>query len=363
MDRPQVPDVRLPAPNPADGWARSVLRVQGGVIDPADGGLWHQGALCPEAALYRWRRAQRGGRGTCPSAAQPLAGRHLWGGTLFFHFGHFLAESLQRLWGAADSGAQSILFTPERLRGKRPDQLAGYQKQILERLGITLPVRIVYDPLQVEDLIIPGPGFGLGVMATGTPEFRDFARRLDPGPAAGGAKKLYISRTALHKKTGSVLAEQALERMLAAEGFAIYHPQRHSIADQLATFRNATHLLGPDGSAFHLAGFITQPHQTFTLIKRRSAKEYITFFDQLVGAGADVAVIDAVAADWIRPGKTKADDMSWGELDFAALSVALLERGLIDRPLPETAPPFDAEMDEIAAIHNGAMTRIPVAAA
>lgn len=355
--------VHLPFPSPQEGWARSVFRVKGGIVDPEHGGLWCDGALCPEAMLYRWRSAYRGGKGAEPATAEPLPGRHLWGGTIFFHFGHFLAESLPRLWGAEASQAESILFTPKTLRGKQPEELAGFQKQILERLGVTLPVRILYKPVQVEDLIIPGQGFGLGEMARGTQEFRDFARRMDPGPGpAPKGRKIYISRTALPKKTGSVLGEAVLETMLAAQGFEIYHPQLHSIDDQLRTFRDATHLLGPDGSAFHLAGFIAQPGQTFTLIKRRSAREYVTFYDQLEAAGADVAVMDAVVADWVRPGKAKPDDMSWGELDFAALSAQLLARGLIARPLPAspTHADIDAELDEIASIHRGEMTRLPV---
>ncbi|WP_128253598.1 glycosyltransferase family 61 protein [Falsirhodobacter deserti] len=361
MDTLAPAPVCLPFPDPEEGWSRSVFRVKGGVVDPDHGGLWCDGTLCPEAMLYRWRNTYRGGKGTEPATAAPLPGRHLWGGTIFFHFGHFLAESLPRLWGAEASGAESILFTPKTLRGKHPAELAGYQKQILDRLGIHLPVRIIYEPVQVEDLIIPGPGFGLGAMARGTQEFRDFARRMDPGPdASAGVRKLYISRSALPKKTGSVLAEAALERMLEAEGFHIYHPQQHSIDDQLRTFRNATHVLGPDGSAFHLAGFITQPGQTFTLIKRRNAREYVTFFDQLLAAGADVAVIDAVVADWIRPGKSKADDMSWGELDFAALSAGLLKRGLIDRPLAFTSHDHAAELAQIGTVHRGEMTRIAV---
>lgn len=356
---------RFPRPDPEQGWSRSVLRLTGAVVDPADGGVWDRGALCPEAMLYRWRNTYKGHRGTAaPQDPAPMAGRHLWGGTLFFHFGHFLAESLSRLWAAEGSGAASILFTPKHLRGKRPAELAGYQSEILKRLGIAIPVRILYEPVVVDELIIPGQGFGLGALSRGTPEFRAFARRMDPGPgpeaeSRTGTGKLYVSRSALPPKTGSILGERDLERMLAREGFTIYHPQQHSIEHQLRSFRNATHILGPDGSAFHLAAFVAQPHQGFTIIKRRSAREYVTFLDQLDGLGADVAAIDAVTADWVRPGKGKPDDMSWGELDFARLSEGLLKRGLIAAPLPLPAP-FTEELDRIGRFNRGPMLSLPV---
>ncbi|MBU3029431.1 glycosyltransferase family 61 protein [Paracoccus marinaquae] len=371
MKSPEMPSplppapFRLPLPDPDRGWSRTVMRVRGAVIDPSDGGVWCDGALCPEAMLYRWRGAYKGRKGTVmPADPARIAGRHLWGGTLFFHFGHFLSESLGRLWAAEASGAESILFTPKNPRGKRPEDLVGFQKQVLARLGIELPVRILYAPAMVEDLLIPGQGFGLGALARGTPEFRAFARRMDPDPDAGpgtGARRLYISRTALPRKTGSVLGEAWLEEQLRGQGFRIYHPQQHSIDHQLRTFREATHFVGPDGSAFHLAGFIARPWQNFTLIKRRSAREYVTFVDQLKAVGAKVGVIDALVANWIRPGKHKPDDMSWGELDALRLSDELQRLGLTGAPLAEP-PSFADELEQISRIHGGPMTRLPVAA-
>ncbi|MFV0410536.1 MAG: glycosyltransferase family 61 protein [Paracoccus sp. (in: a-proteobacteria)] len=358
--------VRVPHPEPENGWSRSVLRLRDVVVDPEHGGVWTEDGLCPEAMLYRWSGTYRGWRGTRPENPQRLAGRHLWGGTIFFHFGHFLSESLSRLWAAQSSGAASILFTPKNMKGKRPEDLVGYQKQVLASLGINLPVRICYEPLEIEELIIPGQGFGLGRMSTGTPEFRDFARQMDPGAgadaeqAARPARKIYISRSALPKKTGSILGEAAIEQALMQEGFEIYHPQQHSIEHQLRTFRDATHLVGPDGSAFHLAGFIARPDQSFTIIKRRNAREYLTFYHQIIAAGAQVHVVDAVIADWIRPGKHKADDMSWGEVDPGRLSDGFLALGLIDNPLEIHADLAD-ELAQIGRIHKGEMTRLDVA--
>lgn len=346
-------------PHPEGGWSRAVQRLHPAVIDVEHGAVYAGAEHCPEAALIRGRGVYRGGRGTAPAPVTRIAGRHLWGGTLFFHFGHFLTESLSRLWGAEGSGATSILFAPKSLLGKRPEGLSGWQRQILDRMGVTLPVRILYDHAEVEELIVPGPGFGLGVMARGTDEFRAMARRMTPPVQPVAGRKLYLSRSALPKKTGSVLGEAALERRLEAEGFEIFHPQQHSIDAQLAAFRSASHLLGPDGSAFHLAGFVAAPQQRFTLIKRRSADDYRNICDQLSGMGCTVDVIDALAANWIRPGKHKADDMSWGEPDLPRLWAALADLGLVSGPSPE-APDHGPELALIAAHHKGPMTRVPL---
>lgn len=329
-------------------------------IDPGGGAVFSDGRLRIEAALQRGNGYYRGWRGTAPADPRRLAGRHLYGGTLFFHFGHFLTESLSRLWAAADSGAQSILFTPKSLRGRRPAELAGWQAEILDRLGIRLPVRILYDPVEVEDLVVPAQGFGLGRLSEGSPAFRAFARGLRPADTEGAmpdGARVYLSRSRLPRKSGSILGEARLERALADQGFAIFHPQDHPIGDQLRVFAGARHLLGPEGSAFHLAGLVAAPWQEFTLIRRRSAPDHLTIRNQIRAMGARVNVVDALAAEWLRPGKTRPDDMSWGEPDDAALSARLMDLGLIAQPLDPGRAGHAAELDLIAQAHKGQALR------
>lgn len=325
-------------------------------IDPEHGAVFSEGRLRIEAALQRGNGYYRGWRGTAFANTRRLAGRHLYGGTLFFHFGHFLTESLSRLWAVADSGAQSILFTPKSLRGRQPPGLTGWQAEILDRLGIRLPVCILYEPLEVEDLVVPAQGFGLGPLSQGSPAFRAFARRLRPADAGRvmpeGAK-VYLSRSRLPRKTGSILGEARLEQALADQGFTIFHPQDHPIDDQLRVFSAARHLVGPEGSAFHLAGLIAAPWQEFTLIRRRSAPDHLNICNQIRGMGARVNVVDALVAEWLRPGKSRADDMSWGEPDHAALSAGLMDLGLIARPLGLGAGGHAAELDLIGQAHKG----------
>lgn len=354
----------LSPPQCDSGWSRSVLRLTGVVVDPSNAALYHRGAHVPEGALYRNGSVYRGAAGVAPSAFKRVAGRHLWAGPLFSHFGHFLTESLSRLWAARDGAVQSIVFSPKDLGRKRPTDLPGYQQMLLRRLQIDLPVQIVYEATEFEDLLIPGPGFGLGPMAAGTAEFRDFVRRIDTIAAPAGEGRLYLSRSALPPKAGSVLAERHLEMLLEAQGFEIFHPQNHSIDEQFAKFRSARQIIGPDGSAFHLAGFVTRPDQSFTIIKRRSAKDYTNIVRQLEAMGAHVNVVDAIRANWIRPGKRKADDRSWGELDFVGLFSQLGDLGLLRHqtdPSALNAPPIDADVQRAGQANKGEMTRVAIA--
>mgnify|MGYP005829623403 FL=1 len=352
---------KWPPPRCETGWSRTVLRLRNVVVDPSNAALYHHGRHVPEGALYRNGSIYRGNAAQAPSAVNRTQGRHLWGGPLFSHFGHFLTESLSRLWAVRDSGVQSIVFSPKDPGRKRQDRLPDHQDLLLKCLHIDLPVRIVHEPEEFEDLLIAGPGFGLGPMAAGTPEFREFLRAIAVPSDMTGRKRLYLSRSALPEKAGSILAERHLEQLLERQGFKIYHPQQHSITEQFATFRAARQIIGPDGSAFHLAGFVTDPGQSFTIIKRRSAPDHANIVDQLVAMGAKVQVVDAIRANWIRPGKRKADDRSWAELDFADLFARLSALGLLSAPVDASdleLPPIAQEVERIGHANKGQMTRL-----
>ena len=93
---------------------------------------------------------------------------------------------------------------------------------------------------RVERLLVPPQGFGMFQMIEGAPEFRDFIRaRAGKGITPKGAARIYISRSALPIQRGSVLGETVLEERLIAEGYEVFHPQKHSFEDQIAAYRAA----------------------------------------------------------------------------------------------------------------------------
>lgn len=360
----ETPVPHLPFPTADEQWARKVIHIQNARIDPEYGTVFSDGRRIPEAAIYRWDKIFKGWRDSEPESTSRLPGRHLWGGTLFYHFGHFLTESLSRLWAVEKCNVDSIIFTPKGMRGKRPEHLSEFQEAILNKLGVHIPVRTLYEPVEVEELFVPGQGFGLGTISRGTPEFRNFAGKMASefvNTEPSGATKLYLSRSKLSKKNGSVLAEAALEAALVDEGFRIFHPQEHTIAEQLQAFRAARKILGPDGSAFHLAGFVALPEQEFIVIKRRTAADYLNICRQLEGMGGRISAVDALVANWLRPGKVRPDDMSWGEVDYHMLSKQLQQQNFISRPLQVVRPDHTDELDLISRAHKGfGLQRIPI---
>ncbi|MDO5619958.1 MAG: glycosyltransferase 61 family protein [Paracoccus sp. (in: a-proteobacteria)] len=327
-------------PSPDHGWSREVRPVEGATIIPPTnmlafptcGVLDSSGTDLPEAAIYRSSAEGRLRRMMLPPkpAQGPVArlsGTHLWGGQIFNHFGHFLTESISRLWAVADHPADSIVFVG---RHKEMTDLQQWHRNFLTMAGIDLPVRLITEPTQVERLLVPGQGFGLGPIARGTPEFRAFGHRLAEQIEPKGDDRIYISRTRQGKK-GRALNEVQIEDNMRRNGYGIYYPERHSLAEQLAQYRKASHIVGLDSSAFHLAGLIARPGQKIAIILRRNMSAYYNIQRQFEGmTGTSPDILNVLEGDWMPEKHKGASRLSWGQLDHAALARLLAERGYID---------------------------------
>lgn len=367
------PDVSV-APNPDDatqpplhtgGWSERVITVAGAVVQPTSGaGMVQRGGVYDQnrqavAHAVHWRRGQplllpRKPRNV-PTPTRHLAGRWLWGGLLLNHFGHFLTESTPRLWGldtpeAAD--VAGILFIH-----KRNEPVTDFHRQFLGLMGVNLPIEVAYEPLSVDELVVPGQGFGIGRLSMGTDRFRAFFRtRFARDIAPSGPERLYVSRSALGPRRGGALGETILEAHLAAQGYEVFHPQAHDLPTQIARYRAARQIVALDGSALHLAAFAMGQHQRVAMIRRRNSTVSNAIALHLAAFGGQApTVIDAVAADWLPKGRVTADRTSLGELDMPAVGRALAQAGFVD---PQTEWPAldaqwrDAELARLRADHG-----------
>jgi capsular polysaccharide biosynthesis protein len=68
-----------------------------------------------------------------------------------------------------------------------------------------------------------------------------------------GGHRLFLARKPNQKK--KLLNHLALEEIAASHGFDVIYPQDLSFRDQLRAIRDATHVVGPDGSALFLTLF------------------------------------------------------------------------------------------------------------
>lgn len=330
----------LSAPLPEGGWSRefSVLD-QAIVMPPAEQGFVQEAGIldrnaqyCPSGALWRNGRAlsiaPKPPNGDLPHRK----GTWLWGGVLWMHFGHFLVESSARFWALdhVDEKIDGILFVPRRV--KNGSDVAGFQRDFVKLMDGDLDIACAGTPETVERLIVPGQGFGLGAMSVGTEEYRDVMRkRLGKDIAPDGSKRLYISRSKLPPGRGNLIGEADLEANLSEAGYTIYHPEKHDLNHQIATYKAAEKVIAAEGSALHLLAMVAHPDAQVAIVVRRPSGATRNI-ERHLGAfmGRPPGTITQLARSWKPLGKSR-PRLWMGELDMPALQASLIDEGLIEK--------------------------------
>ncbi len=228
-----------------------------------------------------------------------ISGRHVYGGVARDHFGHFLLESLGRLWvfDHLDAPVDGVLFSPRRTSDRLTLFNPRYQPLFDALCGSAAPLMFA-EPVVVEELLLPSPGFGHQAWITGTTQFRDAIRmRLENAFPAAGVDDLYISRTRLEGVEKAVDKERRIERLMARSGYQIFHPQDHDIETQIKQYRAAKRIVAPDGSALHLAAFVARPDAKIAVLQRRHRQKIVqAFIEQFCAFGvSDVQLINPLA--------------------------------------------------------------------
>ena len=340
-------------PRPRGGWSGEILDVAQAIVVPPEkngfvtssGVLMADGSPCQHGALWRKHRPLTLPPEPPQSPPEELTGTWLWGGVLWLHFGHFVVESTGRLWGLAEHpDVDGILFAPKRPGKASP--VRGLHKEMFEAFGWHGAFKVADRPLQVERLIVPGQGFGLGPLIIGTPKFRAFAREFGKDIAPEGSEKLYISRSKLGLKKGLLIGERQMEEKLAAEGYEVFHPEDHSIPVQVARYKAARQIIAAEGSAIHLFAYAARPEQRVAVVLRRrsDATRMISKHLRAFG-GVEPLLLDHLKRSWAREG-TRTKRLFLGELDLPSIQHGLAEGGFITKGTPVWP---DLTLEEIRA--------------
>jgi hypothetical protein len=211
---------------------------------------------------------------------------HLYGGVLLRHYGHFLLESMSRLWAIRAFPKLPVAWQFFR-KHRRPIR---WQLEVMELLGIDdRPMILVPRPTRFSTLIVPDAGIRLDsflhpdqVAALATFQFRN--------PRKG--KRIWLSRRQLTHVTGRVLEEEVVEDRLAKHGWVVISPELLSVRRQLEAMADAEILGGFVGSAFHTL-ILGRDVQTKVRMLRRYKSDIPVIFDGIaVAKGFDQRLID-----------------------------------------------------------------------
>ena len=270
------------------------------------GGVFHSDGTLSEIARTMLSRNRLSGIPERPEDqdVEFLKGRHLFGGIARIHFGHFLVETTARLWALAhiERPVDGIILQP--LKGRKSPQIfsAGL-KELVSGLTGNLPLHPVSTPVRVEELVVATQGVGHLEWSVGTPEYRSFMReRLESRYEANGPEDIYISRRRLVDEDKRIDREDEIELLMSNAGYKVFHPQQHSIAQQIGHYKAARRIVGFDGSAFHLAAHLLQPGTKVGLIMRRQGRDVFRAFARQLSAFSDIELctIHPLAFDQIE---------------------------------------------------------------
>ncbi|ORE92446.1 hypothetical protein ATO13_16034 [Stappia sp. 22II-S9-Z10] len=241
------------------------------------------------------------------AAGETIPGRHLFAGLIGPHFGHFLVESLGRLWALDELAGpfDSLVY----IRGHGPGHapVDSFGRAVLDALAIALPVTSVGAATRFERLVVPSQLFGFH-LRHGHPAFHAFVHNRLRGHSGEGprAKRLYVSRGLI----GDIPGEPALEALLTERGFTIIHPETMSFAAQIAAYNGARTILAAEGSAVHVIGLVARGDQKVGVVRRRPG-QFVMGMHQLAGfSGRTARLFD-------------------GPADLAALTAQLEARGFL----------------------------------
>lgn len=310
------------------------------------------GVFTPDGSFFAACNVERDGafeltpRRISATPGRVLPGRFLYAGQLNHHFGHFLCESLSRLWPFDDPSfdVDGILLLPRRqgaLGALRP-----FQAEVFGLLGPLPPIHLIDEPMIVEELVVPEQGFGTARLCGGLPEFRAFIRsRFAKAIAAEGPERLYISRTRLSAKRGAVVGEEAVARALEREGYEIFWPERNPVAVQVARYRAARHLVAIEGSALHLFGFVGGAGQRVAQIVRRSDGAAAEGIARQLRAFCDlpVTMVQSIRREWNVAGRDRLASKSVPEIDVPEVGRQLAQAGFVADGVWPTPPDDEAQ--------------------
>lgn len=257
-----------------------------------------------------------------------IYGPAFFAGSFDRQFGFSLIESLGRLWALQflPENTLTVFAVRPQHHGEVARMLTRFCRAVMPggRVNVATPGgRVWYETLYTAPEL-----FGATTGYRALPGFYDWVDQLWPvsGPV-DAETKLYVSRAGLGPAAGRFACEAQLEQMLQAEGYTVFHPQDHSIPDQVRQYQRASKLIFAEGSALHLFSLVRRPEQLSAVIQRRDALPDVMAVQSADRKGPPTQTIDVVRDLWWPP--HRGSHLSRATLDFDRLGADLQRLGLI----------------------------------
>lgn len=177
----------------------------------------------------------------------------LFGGCLVDHYGHFLIDSMSRLWARHEYPRLPILFMKPQSWRDHP----AYGREIFGELGLLDRIVTVDEPTVFREVICPGTAFEYRwrVFSVADEPHTAVTRGIGRARRRTWPRPVYLTRSGLSTSLRKSEAEPELEAELSRRGIDIIRVETLPLSDQIGLFEQAPLILGTMGSAFHTSLF------------------------------------------------------------------------------------------------------------
>ena len=209
---------------------------------------------------------------------ETLHGKSLYIGLCHSHYGHFIIETLTRLWPYKKNELREfdhLIILPF------SSSLRDFSLEIFEYLGVKDRIKLISSPTRLEEVHVPD----LPISYPGKvhSELGRLNRLFELEKEDNRSDQpLFISRTRLiHGRERIIIGEQYIENILKKNGVKIFHPQYHSVLSQIATVRKHKTVIGFAGSALHTI-LLSAGNKTIYSYSSRSIPSIFPLIDKVL---------------------------------------------------------------------------------
>jgi capsular polysaccharide biosynthesis protein len=240
--------------------------------------LWGEGQEPPDAAPDRLPNRD---------VVQVYDDEVIWGGSIVGHYGHFLTESVSRLWpllsGSELEDLPVVFVTPSEMPFIK-EWLAAFKVRV-----VTLPNQGV---VRFKRVFVPDPAWRLNMWIA--PEVRDIHLRARRGlrvEPASRSEVTWLSRFELEKKR--MPYDEGLLEWLLGRHVTVLSPQKLTLGEQVAAIEGSAVVAGLVGSAFHSVLMAAEIPNCIYMCPARIQSAHIAQNRLL---GSDATFVEALAA-------------------------------------------------------------------
>ena len=204
------------------------------------------------------------------TSARTISGAYVYLGWLIGHYGHFLTESISRLWYSLREASPRQFIVHANYR--RYKDFPNHVQAVLKSFGITEEnLLLANQPMIVEELHCPSQALRCdhGTSAHAATVYRHIQIKILGGSEPKTQnRKLYLSRSEV---TGNQRHFNDSEAWAVHRNFGYERvlPETLNFQEQLALYAQASNISGPVGSAMHNAAF-TLPNGVITILAPNS---------------------------------------------------------------------------------------------